>query len=96
MVQALGNQLLAGAALADYQHRPVQGRRAARPLDRIEERKALPDELVRAFHLLSFKNLTDCWWRIPPFGKDFRAFHSPKFGKITELQAFLNFGTALV
>ena len=47
MVEPLGDQLLAGAALADDQHRPVERRGAARPLDRVEERKALPDELIR-------------------------------------------------
>jgi hypothetical protein len=50
MVQSLGDQLLAGAALANHQHRPVERRRTARPLDRIEEGKALPNELIGPFH----------------------------------------------
>ena len=55
MVKALGDQLLAGAALADDQHRPVERRGAARALDRVEERQALPDELIRPLHNPSFK-----------------------------------------
>ena len=50
MMQPLGNQLLAGAALADYQHRPVERRGTARPLDRVEKGEALPDELIGPFH----------------------------------------------
>ena len=37
MVQALGDQFLAGAALADDQNGPIERRGAARPLDRVEE-----------------------------------------------------------
>ena len=44
VMQALGNQFLAGAALADQQHRSSERRGAARPLDRVEERQALTDE----------------------------------------------------
>ena len=51
VVQTLGDQLLAGAALADHEHRSVERRGAARALDRVEEREALADELVRAFQL---------------------------------------------
>src|SRR5688572_26838018 len=50
MVQSFGDQLLAGAALANHQHRPVQGRRPARPLDRVEEGRGLADELGVAIH----------------------------------------------
>ena len=50
MVQALGDQLLAGAALADDEHRAVERRGAARALDRVEERQALADELIRPLH----------------------------------------------
>ncbi len=50
MVEALGDQLLAGAALADHQHRPVERRGAARPLDRVEEGGGLADQLGVAFH----------------------------------------------
>ena len=42
MVKTFGDQLLARAPLADHQHRPVQGRGAARPLDRVEEAKLWP------------------------------------------------------
>ena len=37
MMQAFGDQLLAGAALADDEHRPVERRGAAGALDRVEE-----------------------------------------------------------
>ena len=50
MVKALGDQLLAGAALADDEHRPVERRGAARPLDRVEKGQALADELVCPLH----------------------------------------------
>ena len=49
-MEALGDQLLAGAALADHQHRPVERRGAARPLDRVEEGGGLADQLGVAFH----------------------------------------------
>ena len=45
-MQALGDQLLAGAALADYQHGPVERRGTTRALDGVEEREALADELL--------------------------------------------------
>src|SRR5687768_18282045 len=51
MVEPLGDQLLAGAALADYQHRAIERRGAARALDRIEKRKALPDQLTDPLHM---------------------------------------------
>ena len=50
MVEALGDQLLAGAALADHQHRPVERRGAARALDRVEEGRGLADQLGVALH----------------------------------------------
>ena len=50
MVKTFGDQFLAGAALADDEHWPVQGRGAARALDRVEERQALTDELLRPLH----------------------------------------------
>jgi hypothetical protein len=50
MVEALGNQFLAGAALPDYQYGPVERGCTARPLDRIEDRVALPDECFRPLH----------------------------------------------
>src|SRR6478672_6326475 len=50
MVKALGNQLLTSPALADNEHRPVERRSPARPLDCIEEGKALADELVCPLH----------------------------------------------
>ena len=56
MVKPLGDQLLAGPALADDQHGPVERRGAARALDRVEERQALTDELIRPLHDLSIKS----------------------------------------
>src|SRR5206468_7172313 len=51
MVKTFGDQFLAGAALPDDEHRPVQRRGAARPLDRVEKCQALADELFRSLHL---------------------------------------------
>jgi hypothetical protein len=42
------------------------------------------------------RNLADCWWQIPPFGKDFHAFGTAEIGKFLELSRFLHSGTALV
>jgi hypothetical protein len=56
MMEPLGDQLLAGAAFADYQDRAIERRGAAGALDRVEKRKALPDELVRPLHRFSPKN----------------------------------------
>jgi hypothetical protein len=53
MVQALRDQLLTGAPLADDEHRAVEGRGTARPLDCVEEREALADELFRPLQGLS-------------------------------------------
>ena len=50
VMEALGNQLLAGAALADHQNGPVERRGTARPLDCVEKGKALPDELFDPLH----------------------------------------------
>jgi hypothetical protein len=50
MVQALGDQLLARAPLADDEHGPIKRRRAARALYRVEKCQALADELFSAFH----------------------------------------------
>src|SRR6187549_1127830 len=52
MVQSFGNQFLAGAALADHQNRPVERRRPARPLDRVEKGRGLADQLGIAIHSL--------------------------------------------
>ena len=49
-METFGDQLLAGAALADDEHWPVERRSAARPLDRVEEGQALADELFRPLH----------------------------------------------
>src|SRR5688572_22891895 len=49
-MESLCDQLLAGAALADHQHRPVERRGTARPLDRVEERGGLADQMGIALH----------------------------------------------
>jgi hypothetical protein len=55
MVKTLRDQLLAGPPLADHQNRPVERRSATRAFDRVEERQALADELVRALQKDSSK-----------------------------------------
>ena len=94
-MKTFGNQLLARPALADDEHGPVERRRAAASLDRVEEGEALPDELIRPLHDLSTNNLTDCWWQIPPFGKDFRCFFRGKMPFFPELRENATSGTAL-
>jgi hypothetical protein len=50
VVETFGDQLLAGPALTDHEDGPVERRGAARPLDRVEEGKALANELVSPLH----------------------------------------------
>jgi hypothetical protein len=66
-MQALCDQFLAGAALADHQHRPIERRRAACAFDRIEEGSRLADELIRAFHAKRLADFPICWQVL--FGK---------------------------
>src|SRR4029078_6879201 len=49
VVQTLGDQFLAGAALPDHEDRAIERRGAAGAFDCVEEREALADELIRAF-----------------------------------------------
>jgi hypothetical protein len=51
-MEAFGDQLLASAALPNDEHRPVERRGTTRPLDRVEEREALPNELFCSLHKL--------------------------------------------
>ena len=78
MVEPLGDQLLAGAALADHQHRAVERRGAARALDRVEEREALADELVCPLHRSPIQILTDCWWESHDLARIFERFRTRK------------------
>jgi hypothetical protein len=39
------------------------------------------------------KNLADCWWQIPPFGKDFQAIAALKIAEFPKDSAFHVFGT---
>src|SRR4051812_12070232 len=97
MVQALGDQFLAGAALPDHQHGPVERRRTARALDRVEERIALANELLGPFQRSSLqRDLTDCWWQIPPFGKEFWGVICWKSTVFAEFLLIRGFGTPLV
>jgi hypothetical protein len=50
VVETLGDELLPGTTFADHQHGPIERRGTARPLDRVEERKALSDELFCPLH----------------------------------------------
>ena len=61
MVEAFGDQLLAGAALADHQHRPIERRGAAGALDRVEKGRGLADQMSIPFHATN-------WDYFPPFG----------------------------
>jgi hypothetical protein len=45
---------------------------------------------------LSVKNLADCWWQIPPFGKDFQAFSHSENDDFPEFGCFRDCGTTLV
>src|SRR6476469_7901120 len=50
MVEALGDQLLSGAAFADHEDWAIERGRPARSLDRVEKGKALPNETFRPLH----------------------------------------------
>jgi hypothetical protein len=41
-------------------------------------------------------NLTDCWWQIPPFGKDFHCEWMGKFDELTDKYHFGKNGMKLV
>ena len=49
-MDALGDQFLARTAFTDHKDRTIEGRGTARPLDRVEERQALTDELIGPLH----------------------------------------------
>jgi hypothetical protein len=42
------------------------------------------------------KNQTDCWWQIPPFGKDFRFDFRRKIALFANPSRFREYGTSLV
>ena len=52
-MEAFGDQLLARAPLTDDEHGPIERRRTAPALDRVEKGQALTDELFSAFHVLT-------------------------------------------
>jgi len=60
-MEAFGDQFLAGAALADHEHRAVERRRLARTVDRILKGRRLADELRFAFHSQSLANFPAEW-----------------------------------
>jgi hypothetical protein len=41
------------------------------------------------------QKLADCWWQIPPFGKDFRFVSKGKIALLAEVCCFLRYGTGL-
>jgi hypothetical protein len=93
-MQALGDQLLARSSLADDEDWAIERSGAARPLDGVEEGKALSDELLGPLHgSLLLKNLADCWWQIPPFGKDFQALLLLRMAEIPKDSTFHISGT---
>jgi hypothetical protein len=53
VMETLGDELFARAALADHQHRPIGCCGTARPLDRIEHGIALADKGFGALHALT-------------------------------------------
>jgi hypothetical protein len=58
-VQSFADKLLAGAALADHQHRPVQRREPARLLQRAEPGRRFSDELFGSVdHFADLADLT--------------------------------------
>jgi hypothetical protein len=48
----------------------------------------------RSIHF-SIKNLADCWWQIPPFGKDFQPSSPCKKREVAEDEAFRKYGTGI-
>ena len=80
-MQPLGDQLLARPALADDQHRPVERRRAAGALDRIEKGQALPDELRGALHLAQQLVINPTIWQ------EFSHRRSSKNGRFVAFRA---------
>ena len=58
VMQPLGDQLLAGAALADHQHRAVELRRATGLLDRVEKGEALAHELRIFLHAPTYGEIS--------------------------------------
>ena len=88
VMKALGNQFLAGPALADHQHRAVEFGRAARQFDRVEKGEGLADKLgiflhVPTYgeisHLLARNILARAWKRAEKWRKSalFRNWHGP-------------------
>ena len=62
-MQPLGDQLLAGAALADHQHRPVERRGAAGALERVEKGQAIGRRTE------CFRSMPEHWCIFPSLGK---------------------------
>ena len=94
VVEPLGDQLLAGAALADDQHRAVERRGTARPLDRVEEGEALPDELICA-PCFSIRIWPTVGGKSHQLARIFTRFRDAKIAIFRELRHFHETGTAL-
>jgi hypothetical protein len=95
MVQALGNQLLAGAALSDHQHRAIERGGPARPLDRVQECQALADEVLRTRHEEELVLFSKAWQvlsgtrscrlsKIGGFSAGERIWHGPCFSQVRQ------------
>ena len=88
MVKALGNQLLARAALSDHKDGTIERRGAARPLDRVEEGQALTDELIGSLHAPTVGGKPHLLARY--FGREFGGIQriyglSATFGKVARV-----------
>jgi hypothetical protein len=84
-VQALGDQFLAGAALADHQHRAAHRRGAAGAFHRVEKGGRLADELISPLHGPEYSEfrrklaiLTK--WQEPPIAQPVDFLVLPKVG----------------
>ncbi len=58
VMQPLGDQFLAGPALADHQHRAVEFGRAARQFDGVEKGQGLADEMGRFLHTPTYGEIS--------------------------------------
>jgi hypothetical protein len=85
-VETLGDQFLAGSALADDQHRAAHGGGAAGALDRVEKGAGLADELNITFHGPRFGIFSQDWAR-------YAMLQGAVFGKKRGFQGFFKFGT---
>jgi hypothetical protein len=60
-MQAFGDEFLAGAALADHQHRTIERRRAAGAFERFQKGRRLADDVDSAFHAELLADFPNNW-----------------------------------